>query len=218
MRAIEVIHCSYERKGHLPPVDQDGQQEEGCLGERREKSTQVECAGKVLECDVHVDHTAVVAQAKRFMADCTSRRDTDASVARCVGRTTDEFGRWMTREQDCIQMERRHDKLIHGLMLGFEVYYIEKPGTTAEVCDIQQMGADEVCDVQQMGADETENENATVAGEVVVQHRTLRTQKPSDDEQKARRRALYVGRHLYNMDASMGVSERMGKATEHRHG
>lgn len=37
----------------------------------------------------------------------------------------------------------------------------------------------------------------------VTQRQTPRTQEPSDDERKPRLRALNVGRHLYNMDASM---------------
>ena len=90
---LEVIHYRYERKSHLPPVDQNGQQAEGCLGEQQERLTRVEYTGKVLESDAHVDHTAVVAQAKQFIADCTPRGVTDASVARCVGCTIDEFGR-----------------------------------------------------------------------------------------------------------------------------
>ena len=46
-------------------------------------------------------------------------------------------------------------------------------------------------------------EDTAVVRGGVTQHRTLRTQKPSDNEQKARQRALNVGRHLYDMDASM---------------
>ena len=52
-RDLEVTHCRYERKGHLPPVDQDGQE---CLGEQQERLTRVEYAGQVPERDLHVDH------------------------------------------------------------------------------------------------------------------------------------------------------------------
>ena len=85
-------------------------------------------------------------------------------------------------------------------------------------------GADEACGIQHMGANcqfrtelrmelvgwgkETTEpldlaDDTAVVRRGVTQHRTLCTQKPNDNEQKARQRALNVGRHLYNMDPSM---------------
>ena len=122
---LKVTHYRYGRKDHSPLTDQDGQQ--------RERLTRVEYTGKVLEQDVHVDHKTVVAQAEQFIADCASREVTDASMAKCVGCTTEEFRRWMTGEQDCVQMERRYDTVIQRLMLDFEAYRIERTGAAAEM-------------------------------------------------------------------------------------
>ena len=101
-----------------------------------------------------------------------------------------------------------------------------------EACGIQHMGANcqfrtELCmELVGWGQEATEPlglaEDTTVVRRGVTQHRTLRTQKPSDNEHKARQRALNLGRHLYmyNMDASMRAcaelqSEGMGgKVTE----
>ena len=84
---------------------------------------------------------------------------------------------------------------------------------TDEACDIQQMGADYQfrtelhMDLDGWGQGTTESSDppgdTTAVRRGVTQRQTPRTEKPSDDERKARLRALNVDRHLYNMDASM---------------
>ena len=75
----------------------------------------------------------VVAQAKQFTDDCASQETTDASMAKCVGCTTEEFRRWMTGDQYCVQMERKYDTVVQTLMFDFEAYRIERTGAAAEM-------------------------------------------------------------------------------------
>ena len=75
----------------------------------------------------------VVAQAKQFTDDCASQETTDASMAKCVGCTTEEFRRWMTGDQYCVQMERKYDTVVQTLMFDFGVYRIERTGAAAEM-------------------------------------------------------------------------------------